>query len=482
MGCGIVKKKDILVPPRKKTIILYPGQFVANLKGSIYSHYTIKNELGHGSYGRVVLAIHNITQVPRAMKIINKFAIQNETVRSKIMNEVEILKKLDHPNIIKIYEFHEDEFNLYLIMDLCTGGELLEAILKNGYLNEFQAAAYMKQILGAVIYLHNNHIMHRDLKLENMLLETETSGDLKLIDFGAATSFVPGKSLDFKIGTVNYLAPEVIKYKYTEKCDVWSCGVIMYVLVSGRLPFSTKVKAETLKMIQKGKYITSGGVWELISAEAKNLISKMLEVNPLKRITAQEAYSHPWIQSFESPIIKPNLLEVVSSNLKSFQETSKLQRAVIRFIASQLLTLTEKNELTSIFINLDTEGTGKITEDQLISYWKTIFGEELSKNDIHTIMSRIDTDNSGYLDYSEFLAAAMDRKKLLSSERLDQVFRAFDHDKNGKISAQELRKMLDYNQNLDIGVYASAIKDVDENSDGFVDYKEFKNMMFSLVS
>lgn len=482
MGCGMISKKPIVIPPRKKTIILYPGQFVTHLKDSIYSHYTIKNELGCGSYGRVVLAMHNYTRELRAIKIINKFAIQNEEVRSKILNEVEIMKNLDHPNIVKIYEFHEDEFNLYLIMDLCTGGELLEAILKNGCLNESQAAGFMKQILAAVVYLHSNKIIHRDLKLENMLLETQFSTRLKLIDFGAATNFTPGKPLGFRIGTVNYIAPEVLKKKYTEKCDVWSCGVLMYVLVSGRLPFATKEKAETVKLIQKAKYPLSGGVWDLVSSEAKDLISKMLEVNPTKRLSASEAFSHPWFSQIETPIIRPNLLEIVANNLKTFHETSKFQRAVIRFIASQLLTLTEKTELTSIFISLDTEGTGKISENQLITYWKKIFGEDLEGNDIHGMMTRIDTDKSGYLDYSEFLVAAMDRKKLLSHEHLDAVFQAFDHDKNGKISASELRNMLDSNQGLELSVYASVIKDVDENGDGCVDYKEFKNMMNALVS
>ena len=255
-----MKHKTIIHPFNKKSIPLYPGQFVKNLPESIYSLYTIKSEIGSGSYGRVVSAIHNTTNELRAIKIINKFAIKNEEVRSKIMNEVDILKRLDHPNIVKIYEFHEDEFNLYLIMDLYTGGEVLEAILKNRSLKESQAADFMKQILSSIVYLHNLHIVHRDLKLENMLIEHSRSSNIKIIDFGTATYFTKGKSLNYRIGTINYIAPEVLKQKYTEKCDIWSCGVILYVLLAGKLPFFSKVKSETLKLIKSGQYSLKGGV------------------------------------------------------------------------------------------------------------------------------------------------------------------------------------------------------------------------------
>lgn len=482
MGCGTVKKNAVINPLGKKSVILFPGQFVKNLKQNIYAIYTIKSELGSGSYGRVVSAIHNVTRESRAIKIINKMSIQSEEIRSKIMNEVEILKTLDHPQIVKLYEFHEDQFNLYLVMDLCTGGELLDSIIKNGCLDEIHAANYMKQLLSAVAYLHSLHIVHRDLKLENLLIEQTRSDNIKIIDFGASTFITPGKPLDYRIGTINYIAPEVLKKSYTEKCDIWSCGVILYVLVSGKLPFTHKEKSETIKLIQQGEYSLNGGVWEVVSSEAKDFISKMLEVKPNKRLSAIQALNHPWMLNSSAPTIQPNLLERVSNNLKSFNETSKLQRAVIRFIASQLLSASERNELSAIFQSLDSESAGKINKVELINYWTKIFSDPLSEAEADLIMNRIDTDKNGYIEYSEFLVAAMDRKKLLSVEHLEAVFKEFDKDKNGKISAIELKSMLDHHQNLDVSVYAGLIKEVDMNGDGHVDYREFRDMMISLLN
>ena len=481
MGCGLNNKRAHQ-KQKRKSVILYSGQFIRDLKENIFSTYSIKYEIGSGSFGRVVAAVHNLTNESRAIKIINKYSIRDEEMRSKIMNEVDIMKRLDHPNIVKLYEFHEDEFNLYLIMDLCTGGELLESILTNKCFSEYQAADYMKQLISTVVYMHSLHIVHRDLKPENMLIENAKSSNIKLIDFGASIYYASKKPMTLRVGTVSYIAPEVINQKYTEKCDIWSCGVIMYLLLTGMLPFKHKDRMKTIELIKSGNYLLKGDIFESISDKAKDLIRKMLEVNPEKRLTALQVYNHPWFQITLGPQIQQCYLDSVSINLKTFHETSKLQRAVIRFIVSQLLTSTEKNELTNIFKEFDKSGLGKIGATELEIYWKKIFSQEINQDDIGKILQRIDTDRSGYIDYSEFLAAAMDRKKLLSSERLDAAFIAFDNDKNGKISALELKEMLDNNQDLEIDEYTNLIKEVDQNGDGCVDLTEFKIMMLSLLN
>ena len=219
MGCGTIKRTPIAAQQRK-SVILFPGQFVKSLEENIFSIYNMKEELGVGSYGRVVLAIHKISREKRAIKMINKLAIHSETLRKRIMTEVEIQRKLDHPNIVKIYEFHEDEFNLYLVMELCSGGELLDSIEKSGCMSESATAVYMKQILSALCYMHSLNIVHRDLKLENMLIEKPGSSQIKIADFGIATELKPGKKLSQMIGTINYIAPEVIDKNYNEKCDL----------------------------------------------------------------------------------------------------------------------------------------------------------------------------------------------------------------------------------------------------------------------
>ena len=219
MGCGIIPKK-VANRDARGSVLLFTGQFVQGLPESIYSFYEIKENLGSGSYGTVVLAIHKISREYRAIKMINKFKLQTEEAKKRIMQEVEILRKLDHPHIVRVYEFYEDEFNLYVVMEYCRGGELLDSIIKNGHLTEVETAVYMKQILSAVFYMHSMNIAHRDLKLENMLLESPTTRNIKIADFGTAIEVLPGKYLTQMIGTINYIAPEIFKKKYTEKCDM----------------------------------------------------------------------------------------------------------------------------------------------------------------------------------------------------------------------------------------------------------------------
>lgn len=476
MGCGSFKKYE-RTPNQRISVVLFPGQFVKNLEESIYALYDFREELGVGSYGRVVSAVHKKTRDRRAIKIINKLAIQSDEIRKKIMSEVEIQRRLDHPNIVRIFEFHEDEFNLYLVMELCTGGELLDSIARIGCLSEGQTASYMKQLLSALVYMHSLNIVHRDLKLENMLIEKPNSNILKIADFGIATELKPNRTLTMTIGTINYIAPEVINRKYDSQCDLWSCGVIMYILLSGTLPFNGGSKKKSMSRIQKGKYSLAGNRWDLVSDEAKFLISKLLELNPKIRFNAKTAFEYNWIQEAKSPKIRPSLLQTTANNLKNFMETHKFQRAVIRYITSQLLSQVEKNDFILIFRTLDKAGNGKLTEKELIPYCKKIFGDSFSDTEIHQIMARVDTDNSGYIDYSEFIAAAMDKKKLLSEEKLEAAFKAFDTDHNGKITAQELKYFLESNVKIDISAYNKLIQQVDKNGDGAIDFDEFKEMM-----
>ena len=480
MGCTAFVRSNRLAQQRG-SVVLFPGQFVKNTEQNIYSLYELREELGMGSYGRVVSAIHKKSRERRAVKIINKKSIHSDEIRQKIMTEVEIQRKLDHPNIVKIYEFHEDEFNLYLVMELCSGGELLSSVTRLGCLTEVQAAMYMKQILSALVYLHSLNIVHRDLKLENMLLEKNGSNVIKLADFGIATELKPGKKLNSMIGTVNYIAPEVIKRKYDSQCDLWSCGVIVYILLSGTLPFKYPSKKKSLKKISKGQYSMDDRNWENISESGKSFVKSLLELDPKVRLSAKAAFNTQWVQVAQTTNARPSILESTAMNLKNFSETHKFQRAVIRYITSQLVTQVDKNELISVFRALDSSGDGKLTQTELVPYCKKVFGDSFSDEDIQQIMKRVDTDGSGYIDYSEFIAAAMDKKKLLSEEKLEAAFKAFDTDHNGKITAQELKSFLESEVKVDISAYRRLIQQVDKNGDGVIDFDEFKEMMNMLA-
>lgn len=187
--------------------------------------------------------------IKRAMKTIDKTKIKN--CLEELIGEVEILKTLNHPNIIKIYEIIEEPRRLHIITELCTGGELYENIIACKRLTENKAAYYMQQLLSAVSYCHSHGIVHRDLKPENLLLQSDApDAPLKVIDFGTSRRFTTAKALTKFVGTVYYIAPEVLKEQYDEKCDVWSCGVILYIMLCGTPPFNGKSDAEIFNKIR----------------------------------------------------------------------------------------------------------------------------------------------------------------------------------------------------------------------------------------
>jgi calcium-dependent protein kinase len=402
------------------------------------------------------------------------------------LTEIQILKQLDHPNILKIYEFYQDKKNYYIIIELCTGGELFDKIIDQGSFTEKEASAVMKQLLGAVLYANTKTIAHRDLKPENILLDITSDGgyNIKVIDWGTAKTYEPGSKMTEKFGTAYYIAPEVLKQKYDEKCDIWSCGVILYLLLSGCPPFPGKTDEEVLKNVAKGKYSIEGEEWEYISTEAKDLIKSMLTYDPTKRISAKEAMEHKWfIKSLDQEVVNKELMQHNLNNLKSFRAEQKLQQAAFTFIASQLTSKEEKQQLMDTFKALDKNGDGILSKDEILEGYKQIMDEEEAEAEVSRIMAMVDLDKSGAIDYTEFIAATMDRKKMFSRERLEQAFSMFDKDGNGTISADELKEILGgHVNNMDTQVWAEIIKEVDTNGDGVISLEEFCDMMMRYVS
>ena len=252
MGCSLNGRSNAPKTETNKTLIITPIKFVKENLHKMLEVYDLKDLIGEGTYGKVYLAYHKITNIPRAIKIINKRSMCDTKVRFKFINEISVLKVIDHPNIIKLYEFFEDLRNYYLVTDYLTGGELLDVIIKNKVVSEHDT-------LESVSYLHSKNIVHRDIKLENLIFESsEPDALLKLIDFGTSVIRSPLRRMKTKRGTISYLAPEVFKNEYNEKCDTWSIGVIMYILLSGRMPFGGRNDEEITQCIQRGSFRVTG--------------------------------------------------------------------------------------------------------------------------------------------------------------------------------------------------------------------------------
>lgn len=249
--------------------------------------------MGSGGYGAVYLAMNKQTGVKVAVKAMQKGKIQDY---ESFKNEITILMGLDHPNIIKLHETWETERICFLVTELCEGGELFFFITKRKHLTEAQAALVMRQAFYALNYLHTNRICHRDIKPENFLLyKADDDSHVKLIDFGLAKKVGQNEVMNAPNGTPYYIAPEVLKGSYTTQCDNWSMGIVLFIMLSGKPPFGGKANKEIIDNVLTGSYNYNNPVWENISDSAKDLIDKLLNKQADERLTAEEAYNHPWL-------------------------------------------------------------------------------------------------------------------------------------------------------------------------------------------
>jgi calcium-dependent protein kinase len=478
----ITKEKDIAVDVNK---------LVQLSTGTPLDNYILEKQLGEGSYGTVMRVKHKDIGVHRAMKKIfnsnNKLEPEKE---KEILNEIEMLKSLDHPNIVKVFEFYNTKEGYYIITEYCKGGELFEKILANAPFEESAAAYIMYQILSAVFYCHNMSIIHRDLKPENILIENEEKDtgylNIKIIDFGTAKIFNKNKTEKKVIGSAYYIAPEVLQSKYSEKCDIWSCGVIMYIMLCGKPPFSGD-DDEILDKIKKGKYDLKTDPWNKISAEAKDLIKHMLDMNQLTRISAQKTLQHKWFKKFKMKERFTNVgmdkLKQSIENIKNCKTENKLQEAALAFLVHNSLHLPEVKEIVKVFKNIDLDGDGRITKKEMNTALGKIYGVPDTENDVEEIFNNIDNDNNGYIEYEEYIRASINKETLLNDNILRYTFKFFDKDSSGEITADEICQVLfssaDQGDMEKLSIDLMAQIDVDKNAS--IDFKEFKIMMTKLI-
>jgi len=451
--------------------------FVVSNPGRIVDFYASdKTALGTGSYGTVSKGTNKATKSVRAIKSILKSG--GQTALHRIHLEISIMKHLHHPGIVRLYETFEDKKNIYLVLELCSGGELFDRIVEARHFTEVQAAIVMKQMISGIYYLHSNNICHRDLKPENFLFQTRDPIEnnlLKLIDFGLATEFKPSQTLHTKSGTPYYVSPQVLSGSYNELCDTWSCGVIMFVLLCGYPPFLAENDAGVLAAVRRGHFTFVKQDWVGVSDDAKNLITKLLLMKPQERFTAQQALQHVWIKQKAPRAKKEPLNSSLVDNLRQFRSTSKFKKVALQVIASQLSEEKIKG-LRQLFLDLDANGDGILSVKEMQDGLKEV---GLS-SDLQAIIDEMDSDKSGMIDYTEFLAATIDARHYLEEDVLWSAFCVFDQNGDGQISQEELKLVLDQdgvskilgNQSLE-----EIMKDIDLDGNGQIDFQEFIQMM-----
>ncbi|KAJ9540533.1 hypothetical protein OSB04_027039 [Centaurea solstitialis] len=460
---------------RKPSAGLLPDKVLKNTNGQLKDHFNLGVKLGQGQFGTTSICIDKKTGKQFACKSIAKRKLVTIDDVEDVRREVEIMHHLSgHPNVISIQGAYEDAYEVHLVMELCSGGELFDRITTKGQFSEREAAALLKTIASVIEACHSLGVIHRDLKPENFLfVNRDEDSPLKAIDFGLSTFFTPGEIISELVGSPYYVAPEVLARYYGPEVDIWSAGVILYVLLSGVPPFYGETENDVFREILQGELDFTFDPWPVISGSAKELISKMLLRNVNNRITAHEILCHPWISVDGVAPDKP-LDPAVLTRLTQFSAMNKLKKMALKVIASKL-SEDEIAGLKQMFKTIDTDNSGYLTFDELKDGLKT-FGADLDESEIHDLMQAADIDNSGTIDYEEFVAATLHFTKADREDRLFDAFTYFDKDGSGYITVDELQQACKEFGVDDVHL-DEIIKDVDQNDDGRIDYGEFVAMM-----
>ena len=482
----------------KQLVTLDSKVFVAKGNNDPNKLYIKKKILGRGSFGVVYLVKQRYLSRYFAMKVIKKSSAKAKEEEENLMNEVDILRKLDHPNIVKITDFYSLKTEYNIITEYCQEGELFDEIKAQSPFSEAMAAWYLRQILSAVCYCHGMNIIHRDLKPENILIvKRQKNGyhPIKIIDFGTAKVFQKEKAEHLLIGSAYYIAPEVLSRNYTELCDLWSCGVIMYILLTGRPPFNGSSEEEIMKKIKEGNYDLKKYPWGIISEEAKDLLKGLLQVNAKKRFSAKQALEHKWFQiektksSLNAYNVKNRQLNKLIDNLMKYRSDNVLRCAVIALLVHNSIQLNQAHDAVKLFNQIDKNGDGKISKDELFnglqSYKKDISFDELKKQ-VDIIFNNIDSDHNGYLEYEEFVRAAIDKDHFLSVNFLQFAFNYFDKDHDVEITLEEVKNKFFLNDKNKNSLKAQdqlqkSFNEIDINGDGKLSFEEFAKMMENII-
>lgn len=440
----------------------------------VHAEFDLGDMLGEGQFGSTRLATHKQTKQSFACKSILKRKLRSSADVEDVRREVQIMHHLNgHPNIIRVERAFEDKEYVHILMEACLGGELFDSITERGHYSEEDAAALIRTIVGVVAHCHNMNVIHRDLKPENFLLSDRGSkAEIKAIDFGLSVFYKPSEVFTELLGSAFYIAPEVLKRKYSYQADIWSCGVILYILLSGIPPFWGETEQQIFDAIGEGVLDLSTPPWPDISDAAKDCIRKMLNPSPKDRATAKDILRHKWMKENGVASSKP-MNNAVLERIKKFSAMNRLKKEALRVIALNLPS-EEIAGLKQMFVCMDTDNSGTITVDELRQGMKRM-GTKIPDSELRAIMNAADVDQNGAIDYEEFLTATIHMNKLNKEEVLLQAFEHFDADKSGFITKDEL--VLALHQQGDVGNIDAILAEVDKDNDGRIDYEEFSAMM-----
>ena len=482
--------------------------------------------LGSGTYGTVkkVCLIKNPSTI-RAMKIIPKENIMESVDSLNFIDEITILKRLDHPNIMKIYECFVDKENFYIISDFCDQGDLLGKLEKLGKMNEIVVKFLMDQIFNAVAYLHSKNVLHGDIKLENILLYTASNNkgrrftsinmdinhlidlqkeinraksvtkrsrnyvndmlnyEVKLIDFGCSKYFVNKKKhqkLSGIIGTTLYCSPEVVDDLYDEKSDEWSCGVLMYMLLCGEPPFQGSSEEEIFQKIKKCEYSFKPQEFKDVSDNCKDLIRKLLEPKKRKRIKACDALRHPFFTTFFNPnkaMTENKDLNILKNLLNYKKAISKFHETIYAFLCNNYISIDEEKKLRAVFRYVDKEEKNSLTREDLKKAIKEI-NVDISDEKFNELYKILDANQNDLIEYQEFLRATCDKNSLLTEENLRNTFLAISGGEEKEfINKDDIKKFIFRDSNIHEQIFNEYLEQFGMQKDDKINFDQFYDII-----
>ncbi|KAL0356795.1 UNVERIFIED_CONTAM: CDPK-related protein kinase [Sesamum calycinum] len=438
------------------------------------SRFEVGEEVGRGHFGYTCSAIARKGELQGrkvAVKIIPKSKMTTAIAIEDVRREVKILRALTgHPNIVQLYDAFEDTDNVYIVMELCEGGELLDRILaRGGKFSEDYAKAVIIQILNAVAFCHLHGVVHRDIKPENFLFTSkDESSQLKAIDFGLSDFVRPDQKLTDVVGSAYYVAPEVLHRLYGAEADVWSIGVIAYILLCGGRPFWARTESGLFRAVLKANPSFDGNPWPSLSPESKNFISRLLDKDPSRRISVVQALCHPWVQNHNK--VKLTLDILVFRLMKAYMRSSSLRKAALRAL-SKTLTVDELFYIKQQFALMLPDENGGITLE-------TIKNGAAEESHFLDLLNPLNALQFRRMYFEEFCAAALSVSQLEAldcwEKRARCAYEIFEKDGNRAILIEELASELALSPSLP---FHTVLQEWIRQSDGKLTFPGFVKLL-----
>ncbi|KAF8406344.1 hypothetical protein HHK36_008431 [Tetracentron sinense] len=483
---GSVKQNKAAIPEGNESETVTGLDKSFGFSKNLASKYELGDEVGRGHFGYTCTATVKKGELKGqnvAVKVIPKVKMTTAIAIEDVRREVKILRALTgHNNLVQFYDAYEDQENVYIVMELCEGGELLDRILsRGGKYSEDDAKAIMVQVLNVVAFCHLQGVVHRDLKPENFLFTSkDENSQLKAIDFGLSDFVKPDERLNDIVGSAYYVAPEVLHRSYSTEADVWSIGVIAYILLCGSRPFWARTESGIFRAVLKADPSFDEPPWPSLSSEAKDFVKRLLNKDPRKRMTAAQALSHPWIRSYSDIILPLDIL--VFRLMKVYMRSSSLRKAALRAL-SKTLTIDELSYLKEQFTLLEPNKNGSITLENIRTALMKNATDAMKESRVHDFLASLNPLQYRRMNFEEFCAAALSVHQLEALDRWEQharcAYELFEKDGNRAIVIEELASELGLSPSVPVH---AVLHDWIRHTDGKLSFLGFVKLLHGVSS